>query len=205
MYKRNLAPACGLPIFSLLGSDMSRHSSPPGLVDRRVAMLLYNLPRTLGNSWTSKGLASSVRLSPSRLRSLFVSHIGLPPMRYLQRLRLQAAQRLLAESLLSVKEIASVVGFGDLSHFLRTFRTQCGSSPSAFRKACHAIAGPDRDFAGPWTDLHAAESRLLRMRLRRTLSESPNARRPELLPPQARGEQTQSATTRQRRRRTGAH
>jgi AraC-like DNA-binding protein len=35
---------------------------------------------------------------------------------------------------LSVTEIASAVGFGDLSHFFHTFKSETGLTPSSFRK-----------------------------------------------------------------------
>lgn len=54
--------------------------------------------------------------------------------RYLTIYRVNQAKRLLMDTSLSVTEIASAVGFGDLSHFFHTFKTETGLTPSRFRK-----------------------------------------------------------------------
>ncbi|WP_282942610.1 helix-turn-helix domain-containing protein [Paenibacillus sp. RC67] len=47
-----------------------------------------------------------------------------------------SAKRLLMDTPLSVTEIAAFSGFGDLSHFFHTFKTEAGITPNAFRKQC---------------------------------------------------------------------
>jgi AraC-like DNA-binding protein len=54
--------------------------------------------------------------------------------RYLTIYRINQAKRLLMDTPLSVTEIASAVGFGDLSHFFHTFKSETGLTPSSFRK-----------------------------------------------------------------------
>lgn len=80
-----------------------------------------------------KDIAQSAPLSPGRLRPLFKAQTGMTPIRYLRRLRLQKAKRLLETSGLSVKEIAAQVGLSDVSHFVRDFEKACGLAPTAHR------------------------------------------------------------------------
>jgi AraC family transcriptional regulator len=68
------------------------------------------------------------------LRS-FAAVFGVTPHQYLLRCRLRRAAELLTDPTRPVTEVASDVGFNDLSNFVRTFRRASGVSPGAFRKA----------------------------------------------------------------------
>jgi transcriptional regulator GlxA family with amidase domain len=83
-------------------------------------------------------LAKSVRLSPGRLRYLFKREMGIPPSRYIRRLRMRQAAALLTTTFLSVKEIMARVGLGDESHFVRDFEAIYGLPPTRYRKAAVA-------------------------------------------------------------------
>jgi AraC-like DNA-binding protein len=63
----------------------------------------------------------------------FKQSVGMPPHYYLMQRRLERAQKLLAESNMSLAQIALESGFGDQSHFSRRFRLFLGVTPSAFR------------------------------------------------------------------------
>lgn len=54
--------------------------------------------------------------------------------RYLTLLRIDHAKRLLMDTPLSVTEVASAVGFNDLSHFYHTFKTETRMTPNEHRK-----------------------------------------------------------------------
>ncbi len=83
-------------------------------------------------------LARAVALSPSHLTSLFREHLGCPPLQFALRMRMNLACRHLAEPYLSVKEIAALCGYANLSLFLRHFKRSFGISPGKWR------ADPDR-------------------------------------------------------------
>lgn len=72
-------------------------------------------------------------MSGSRLRHLFRTEMGTPPGRFLKLLRLQRAKELLRGSFLEVKEVATAVGFGDVSHFVRDYKMVHGETPSESR------------------------------------------------------------------------
>lgn len=77
--------------------------------------------------------ASSCHVSPEYFSRLFRKHTGTTAERYLKRLRLNQAVRLLQQSGFSVKEIALRVGFNDQFHFSKAFKSEHGLSPSHFR------------------------------------------------------------------------
>jgi AraC-like DNA-binding protein len=60
--------------------------------------------------------------------------LGVTPHQYLVAARLRRAARLLADPERPVTEVAFEAGFGDLSHFVRTFRRATGVSPGRFRR-----------------------------------------------------------------------
>ena len=74
-------------------------------------------------------LSSQVAMSPFLFARVFRELIGLPPHKYLVRLRLRRARSLL-ESGMSVTDACYAAGFNNLSHFVRTFRKHLGFVPS---------------------------------------------------------------------------
>jgi len=87
-------------------------------------------------------LASQVAMSPFQFARVFRELIGLPPHKYLIRLRLQRARTLL-ESGRSVTDVCYAVGFNNLSHFIRTFQAYFGAVPSKL-KPSRPARGPGR-------------------------------------------------------------
>lgn len=80
-------------------------------------------------------LARHVALSEDYLTSCFREELGVTPIAYINRYRVNQAKRLLIESGKSITEIALDVGFSDSGYFSRVFRREVGLSPDAYRKA----------------------------------------------------------------------
>jgi transcriptional regulator GlxA family with amidase domain len=78
-------------------------------------------------------LARQVGLSGSHFHHLFRREIGVSPAKYLDNLMLREAEHLIKTTALSVKDIFSIVGVTDRSHFIRKFRQVYGLSPSQYR------------------------------------------------------------------------
>ncbi|HEY8165039.1 MAG TPA: AraC family transcriptional regulator, partial [Gemmatimonadaceae bacterium] len=77
-------------------------------------------------------LSSAVSMSPFRFAHVFRELIGMPPHKYLIRLRLLRARDLL-KSGTSVTHVCYAVGFNNLSHFIRTFHRYFGVAPSRLK------------------------------------------------------------------------
>ena len=77
-------------------------------------------------------LSSQVAMSPFLFTRVFRELIGLPPHKYLLRLRLARARTLL-ESGMSVTDTCYTAGFNNLSHFIRMFHRHFGFAPSAVK------------------------------------------------------------------------
>jgi AraC family transcriptional regulator len=81
------------------------------------------------------GLAASVGVHPVTLARAFRRAFGCTVGEYVRRLRIERAARRLADSELSLAEIALAEGFSDQSHFSNLFRRHTGLSPFQFRRA----------------------------------------------------------------------
>ncbi len=98
-----------------------------------VGRALAALHAEPAHPWTLEALASSVGVSRSRLAELFVEAVGIPPMQYLARWRIQVATRALVETDAKVEGIASDVGYRSAAAFGRAFKRFVGLSPGTFR------------------------------------------------------------------------
>ena len=78
-------------------------------------------------------LSRSAGISRSEAGRCFKKYYAQPPMAYVTLYRLKYAQELLANSSLSVNEIASQCGFGDSSYFIKVFRKHFNQTPSEYR------------------------------------------------------------------------
>lgn len=74
------------------------------------------------------------KLAERTFKRRFARATGLPPIAYVQRLRIEAAKRRLERTDASVEEISWQVGYEDAAFFRRLFRRTTGLSPSAYRK-----------------------------------------------------------------------
>ncbi|WP_101789704.1 GlxA family transcriptional regulator [Nonomuraea indica] len=78
-------------------------------------------------------LARHAGLSPRHLQRRFTAEVGTPPSAYVERVRVEAAQRALAESDDPVETIARRYGFGTAETLRRTFHRRFGIAPSDYR------------------------------------------------------------------------
>lgn len=108
-----------------------------GTKDPRAGRALSYLQDHYSGLVSFNQLASSLNISPSRLRALIKAQTGITATRYIKLVRLQKAQQLLQSTFMSVKEIVFEVGLNDQSHFIRDFKRVFGMSPGRFRRTVH--------------------------------------------------------------------
>lgn len=80
-------------------------------------------------------LARVAELHPTYFSDRFQQLVGVRPLEYLMRRRIERAQYLLLACRASVKQIAAEVGIPDAAYFTRVFTRICGASPSEYRAA----------------------------------------------------------------------
>ncbi len=77
-------------------------------------------------------IAAYVGLSERHLTRCFQQEIGVTPMTYLNRYRIQQAKALLESGEMNITEVAMAVGFSSGGYFTRVFRQEMGVSPRAY-------------------------------------------------------------------------
>lgn len=118
-----------------LASGKSHHTGKASPRDRRRAVDIARWMEARSHEDIDlDDAAGEAGLSPFHFLRLFSAALGVTPHQYLVRARLRHAGRLLAEEDRPVTDIAYLVGFGDLSNFVRTFHRAAGVSPAQFRR-----------------------------------------------------------------------
>jgi AraC family transcriptional activator of pobA len=80
-------------------------------------------------------LAAQLGITPTQLNRVCQQVLGHPALGVLHGRLLLEAQRDLAYTTMSVKQVALGLGFGDAAYFTRFFRARAGCTPSAWRQA----------------------------------------------------------------------
>ncbi|WP_308638611.1 AraC family transcriptional regulator [Paenibacillus silvisoli] len=78
-------------------------------------------------------LAELVRLNEDYMAKLFRAASGMPPGKYVQKVRHRAAKRLLQETDETIESVGSLVGYPDIHYFSRMFTKWEGSPPRDYR------------------------------------------------------------------------
>lgn len=78
-------------------------------------------------------LCSTAGCGVQTLETLFKKHTGLPPMKFLKKLRIDYAKGLLENESIRIKETARLCGYANQLYFSNDFRRQTGLSPGNFR------------------------------------------------------------------------
>jgi AraC-like DNA-binding protein len=105
-----------------------------GIRDPHVGAALHLMHDRPANPWTVETLARTVGMSRSGFAERFASFVGVPPMQYLARWRLQVAANLLTGRSLTVAEAAAEVGYESEAAFNRAFKKFVGLPPGTWRK-----------------------------------------------------------------------
>lgn len=112
----------------------------PGQMERDRSQATYYLVRNYleenyRNPLNRNEMAAVLRLHPDRISQLFAAHHPEGFTAYLNRLRLNEAERLLSQSRMSIGEIARHCGFSSTNYFVKAFRKRFALSPGRHRTA----------------------------------------------------------------------
>ena len=79
-------------------------------------------------------LSEDLALSPRTFLRRFKAATGKTPLAYLQRLRTEAAKRMLEEDRMTIQEVGLAVGYEDVAFFRDLFKRHAGLAPGAYRE-----------------------------------------------------------------------
>jgi AraC-like DNA-binding protein len=103
--------------------------------DPEVGKALTLLHHRHGDPWSVAALAQEVGLSRTVLAERFRHFLGVSPMAYLTRWRLQIGARSLTSTSWGVAEIAADVGYESEAAFNRAFKREYGVPPARYRQS----------------------------------------------------------------------
>lgn len=137
----SLTHTLGYLLAHLIQTDAGKQNDPsdlPSAPQSRAVLILQKVNRfiysNLDKNLCIDTLAEEVGVSASHLRLLVRTQIGMGLGHYINRIRINHAQRLLEETDLPVKHIAIDCGFNSSQSFARAFRRATGIAPFQFRK-----------------------------------------------------------------------
>lgn len=111
------------------GAGVAGLSATPPVI-RELAGLMAAGPE---RPWRLAELADVAALDPDYLARLFRQHLGVSPMAYLARIRVERAAHLLARTDEPIARVGILVGWTDPTYFARRFRQLTGLTPSRYR------------------------------------------------------------------------
>ena len=121
----------------LLNTILAKNQNIPASYERHewLSKSQHLLSFHNDSGWlTVQEVASRTGLSYDNFRKLFSTHTGQSPGQFQKRRKIDYACACLYQAELSLKEIASELGFFDEFHFSKTFKKIVGCAPSEYRK-----------------------------------------------------------------------
>ena len=124
-----------IEIFAEVGRNVSYMNNPAYMKNKfDIKAVCSEMLHEYSNRHPVEYYADFCHLSVSRFYHIFKIGVGLTPTEYINRLRINQAKELLANTDMSVSEIAESVGFTDQNYFGRVFKQLTGTSPKRFLK-----------------------------------------------------------------------
>lgn len=101
------------------------------LVLRAASRLIFD---DLANPPPLQDIAKASGTHEKRLLKVFRERLGMTVFAYIRQARLQRAKELLSEGVVSIEDIAALVGFSGAANFATAFKAQEGVTPRAYRQ-----------------------------------------------------------------------
>ena len=102
-------------------------------VDGRFRQLATWVGENLARELSIQSMAAQAGISVRHFARCFNEEIGMTPAKYVERVRFEAAQQLLAQTDVTVERVAESCGFGSAETLRRVFLRRTGVGPAAYR------------------------------------------------------------------------
>ncbi len=116
-------------------------SFPAAIGPKVMRRVLSHIERNLEKRIPQDVIAKACNMSPWKFSRTFKQMYGVTFQNYVMQLRIKEASRLLRDTSADVMEVCYATGFGDPSHFTRTFRRLVGVTPSTYRREYTSTLG----------------------------------------------------------------
>lgn len=124
--KREAGPGAG---------NAGRWESRGGLLTWQLNRMVDYIEAHLADRITAADLAGLLNVSAGKLFRAFKISVGVTPLRYVARRRIERACTLMTTTREPLSQLAVACGFCDQAHLYRLFRRETGMGPSAWRRS----------------------------------------------------------------------
>lgn len=100
--------------------------------DRLYPVVEYIERNYCESDLSNEKLAAVANMSVVYFRKLFTDYYGIPPMRYVQNVKMEKAKEMLLGTDRNIGAVANAVGYANIYSFSRTFKKIIGVSPSKY-------------------------------------------------------------------------
>ncbi|MGE5224016.1 MAG: ATP-binding protein [Omnitrophica WOR_2 bacterium] len=121
-------------VMERIGCALSRSKRLGNEAQRLVNQTMGYIHEHYKDPISRSDIARCICVNEQYLSRVFKKQVGVGPMTYLTRYRIQQAKRLLEMNQLSVTQVALEVGFSSQSYFSRIFQQETGSTPSIYQR-----------------------------------------------------------------------
>jgi AraC-like DNA-binding protein len=146
-----LADAPGAPLASP-STFNERTEGPSGHEPERINRVLSMIDARFAEPLRLPELCAAASLSERTLTRYFAQHVGESVGRYITRVRIGHACRMLADTSLPVSVVAARSGFANLANFNRQFKAMKETTPAAYRRQFASGSVLDAVFSPPLTE-----------------------------------------------------
>ena len=134
LYGKELASTYAQALFYLLSRGVSEKASQKDAAGPEIAKAVEWMHKHPEDPSPMSEYAKRANMSLSTFIRRFRSHTGMPPQRYITRLRMTNARELMDSTTLPITDIARLVGYDNPLYFSRMFKKEAGMSPRAYRQ-----------------------------------------------------------------------
>lgn len=99
--------------------------------------IIIYINENIYQSLTIEEICHKFSLSRSSLQTLFKNNLSVAPKQYISDLKLSKSKLLIKESIYTISEISSMLGFASIHYFSRKFKQQYGMTPTDYAKTIY--------------------------------------------------------------------
>lgn len=111
--------------------DFIKSSKFPWISD--IISSIKYIETNISENVTIERLANEFNFNPVYFTKVFKKFVGISPIQYINKMKLEKAKELLKETRLKVNQISELTGFYDVYYFSKVFKSYYGLSPKDYR------------------------------------------------------------------------
>lgn len=123
-----------LHIIEISEKDLSSYSKKHSEQNDYVSFALKYIQENYKEKIVIKDISDKLNISPSYLSKIFFNHMNMTLLSYINTYRMNQAVTLIANTDMTMTEIADKIGMNDSQHFSKLFKSTIGSTPCQYRK-----------------------------------------------------------------------